>query len=449
KVRPHGAPKGARTAMTLRAARGETESFYVVLEAPAGMRVRASCSVFTSDRSELPSKIATFSRAYFVDAGNERLADAVVALGDRSAVAKADESLPLVVDVAVPRSALPGSYLAVVTVTGDGRELAKVPVTLNVMPVEIPATASLPTAFTFGARDVWMVHNGPKSRLPSIAQRYALSGLKHRVSLVGGSGVVPAQEGTTPGEGWMELDFSRFDSEVQPFMNGVSELDGAQATSLGLSSPSGLSQMERFKYVLAVRKHLREHGWSNRMVLVDGVPLFAKIAPHGKATLCQCDGITSCRATHEGDRPWWKLSGNAAPGEPSIALGTDPIKIREIGWYAFDLDVAGIAFDDAVGGFDDAALGGKPKTTALYYPPGYAGSEGWPVESVRLKLLRDGLEDYELLRQADSIRKERLKARVGELLPKPRDTEEELRGLLDDPELRTEVAPSPGVSGPR
>lgn len=450
RVLPSGVPKHAATEAKLRAARGDTESFFVIVQPKKGARISARLSTFKGEVADLPSTAASISRVLFVDAITERVADAVVSWPDEGLTVKSDENLPLLVEVNVPRKAVPGSYRAEVVLNSNHQEFARVPVRLTVLPQEIPATSSLPTAFKFQSRNVWMLHDVDRAQMPSVAQRYAISALRHRISLVGGSGLWPTPERREPGEGWMVLDFTAFDREVQPLMTGVETLDGAKATALGLRSPPELSPMERFKYVLAVRKHLRERGWLNRLVLVDGEPVFARDAPHAPERLCECTDVKSCRASHEADRPWWKLS-SGGPGQPSIALGTEPMRIREIGWYAFDLDVAGISFDDAVAGFDDVALGGFPSPNALYYPPGYGGSgDRWPVESVRLKLLRDGLEDYELLRQADSLRQQRLKLRLGELLPKPDNRGESVRELLEEPDDSvTSQAPELNVPAPK
>lgn len=444
RIDPDSIPEFARTDAPVRGARGEVESFYVVVRPEPKTTIEARISKLASDTDELPAANARIHQVLFTESAKGKVADVVAPMPEGGIKVTRAENLPLLVEVSIPRDAVPGIYRGVVEILVNGAVDGVVPVKLHVLRATLPATASLPTAFDFDGRGAWMVHGGDLEARREVAGKYAQSALEHRVSLVGGSGLSPSKGAIAPGDGFMELDFKDFDREMTKLLEGVPELSGAKATAISVKTPKNLTQMERFKYVLAVRKHLREKGWMKALVLVDGAPVFARDEGREAQVIVECEGVSSCRSLSAKQRPWWRLT-SAGNGEHSVGVGADPAKIRAIGWAAYQMNAAGLRFDGASEGFTDAALGGAVGPGALFYPPRAAGSAAWPLPSVRLKLLRDALEDYELLVQAEQIRKQRMQRMIGELRPSvPATAKDALKEILDEEdETHTEASLTP------
>jgi hypothetical protein len=72
--------------------------------------------------------------------------------------------------------------------------------------------------------------------------------------------------------GWMKVEFEALDRA----------LEAEPAAVVALSAPEGLDAMGRFKYRMAIRRHLRRNGWDERRVRVDARPLFERAAPEGE-----------------------------------------------------------------------------------------------------------------------------------------------------------------------
>jgi len=135
------------------------------------------------------------------------------------------------------------------------------------------------------------------------------------------------------------------------------------------------------------------------------------------------------RAREEkGERLWWYQScsshgcrgpmGDARDryftGWPSYVIDADGASARVMGWLAFANDIGGELYFDTAHAYnfrapgaeardpwdDQYAFGGNGDGTLFYpgRPDRIGGTTHVPVASLRLKLVRDGLEDYELLR---------------------------------------------------
>ncbi|MBX5483236.1 MAG: DUF4091 domain-containing protein [Myxococcaceae bacterium] len=103
----------------------------------------------------------------------------------------AHESRVIWVDVLVPKDAAPGTYRGTVDVTADGGFSQKVPVTLDVVNTELPSTSSLPSAFLFQWNMACAVHtgnsdcggeDGPNGSY-ALRDKYVRLALDHRITL--------------------------------------------------------------------------------------------------------------------------------------------------------------------------------------------------------------------------------------------------------------------------
>lgn len=103
----------------------------------------------------------------------------------------ANEARAIWVDILVPKTAAPGTYNGTVTLTADGGFTKTVPVALNVVNTELPSTSSLPSAFLFQWNMACNVHtgnsecNGEGGPAGSyvLRDKYVRLGLEHRISL--------------------------------------------------------------------------------------------------------------------------------------------------------------------------------------------------------------------------------------------------------------------------
>ncbi len=110
---------------------------------------------------------------------------------------------------------------------------------------------------------------------------------------------------------------------------------------------------------------------------------------------------TSCESHGCGSLP----SGTYFSGWPSYVIDAPASEARAMGWLAYRYAADGelyYAVDRslATAWLDQLAFGGNGDGTLFYLgtPDRIGGTQSIPVESLRLKLIRDGYEDYEYLR---------------------------------------------------
>lgn len=402
-------PKEASERAEVMAARGEQEAFFLVLR---GDGVGEGALIAGTGPLEGPAGVLEGTqvrvlRTLWVEAQGRRIPDALVPLAMPPELVgvgaqRPGEDVPLYVEITVPRSAKPGLYKGAVTVKSAAGTVS-VPVALTVLPLTLPPHASLATVVELSARDATLGSGGQTLEdaiVSGLLHRYTLTGLSHRLNLVGGADRAPKYK-KIPGEGDLELDFTDFDAEMQAWMDGVGALDGARHSVITLRAPDTLSGIDRLKYALAFQQHLEKKGWGDRLVTFDDSPgMDGRFVPKSlesrRAALC---ALSECATQKGRQKRWWRIS--AQPDGVGLGLGARPAHVRAIGWLAFGGGAAGLRYGNAVGGFAEALYSGGLPGEALFYAVKPGASLGPTiVESVRLKLLRDGLEDYEFLQAA-------------------------------------------------
>ncbi|HUP24286.1 MAG TPA: glycoside hydrolase domain-containing protein [Thermoanaerobaculia bacterium] len=139
------------------------------------------------------------------------------------------------------------------------------------------------------------------------------------------------------------------------------------------------------------------------------------IDPYCEETVTRREYAAAERA---GRKVWWYQScmshgcgivGDAPTfsGWPSYVVDVDAVANRIMPWLAFAYDIAGELYYNTVEAYnserspwDDQYLHGGNGDGTLFYPgtpDRIGGRTHIPIESVRLKLIREGLEDYEYL----------------------------------------------------
>jgi hypothetical protein len=169
----------------------------------------------------------------------------------------------------------------------------------------------------------------------------------------------------------------------------------------------------------------RAQGYESAKAIDTMIPLVGALQPAGGAsTRPSYDSFLQAQA---GNRVWAYNACDSAgcadaatvheklwEGMPSVIIDQPPSQARSLGWQAFNFDVTGDYYFE---GFQDLSqawntcAGVKPTNCqysygnngdgTLFYPgtpDRIGGTTHIPLESIRLKRLRDGREDYEVLK---------------------------------------------------
>jgi hypothetical protein len=159
-----GLPRGGSSGIALHAAVGERESAWLVVR--GGGQVSVSV-----DRASLEPLQVSLAWGHFVRVGSRLVPDALPPW-DGDARTAEQPNQPVWVRVTVPRGTAPGTYGTELTVTAGG-QTARVPLTVRVFPVEVPAAASpgmLLTSF----------HVSAPTYLSTVARLYGFSSQAER-----------------------------------------------------------------------------------------------------------------------------------------------------------------------------------------------------------------------------------------------------------------------------
>src|SRR5690606_22564159 len=140
-----------------------------------------------------------------------------------------------------------------------------VPVAIRGRNVVVPATSSFPTTFGLSGRSLEIGHYGKKQgdavRL-QLVHRYAREALRNRISLHTMSMLPP---GVSRENGKIQVDFTAWDTEISPYLDGKALPSGAKYTSIDLRTPPDLTPVERNEYLKQVEAHFRQRGWLERL----------------------------------------------------------------------------------------------------------------------------------------------------------------------------------------
>ena len=459
-VFPRG-PRGPRGHLSgkplarVEAARGEWEPFQIVVEGPLeGVRATASALVGPGRIAppqlyrvgyldvKTPSSIEGHSGPW----PDPLIPDVDAFVGEKRRAfpfsVPAGEVRAIWVELFVPHDAEPGEYLGEVTVTAEAHAPRKVPIELTVHRFEIPRSSSLPVTFGFSAKAVARAHGTDD---PALARRYALAALRDRVSLH--NAVEPPPEN----------DFAAYDAELGPFLDGTADpggpAEGARYSAFDLRIPYRLTGEARARYTHAIVAHLKKRGWLDRVfdytfdeppaqkfdevraraqVLERNAPQVPRMVTKelSRALVGAVDiwcplvnlvddkpGNSSGPPRSAYPRIWWYQScmshgceivgGDYFTGWPSQVVDAPAVAHRIFEWLTYRYRIGGELYYDTVQAFarldpwqDQHLFGGNGDGTLFYpgTPEKIGGRTPIPVESIRLKLIREGLEDYEYLR---------------------------------------------------
>jgi hypothetical protein len=373
----------------------------------------------------------------------------------------ANESRAVLVDIHVPQDAAAGTYTGVVNVTGGVTQ--QVPVKLVVWDFTVPSTSTLKSAFGMTWNGPCMGH-GDGSCSGGVADlqlraRYVQAALDNHVSIYS-----PAMSGPVSAAGvenWTDYDTyaGPFLAGTAP-----TRLPGAKLTAVEIESPTPYGnggQTKAWGAHFRANNWLTDTVLFN--YVCDEPPLtcaWTDIQPRVNASIASDSSIprlvttttahtaehsitgvnlyvpvinfiedragtaytTSQRSQYPANSWWYQscmsfgcagVGGEyerlALSGWPSYAIDTDGTRNRAMEWMSFNYDFKGELYYEVTQGFfagdvwvKDYNFGGTGDGTLFYpgTPAKIGGQTEIPVESLRLKGIRDGMEDYELMNLA-------------------------------------------------
>ncbi|OFV94287.1 MAG: hypothetical protein A3F68_08795 [Acidobacteria bacterium RIFCSPLOWO2_12_FULL_54_10] len=377
---------------------------------------------------------------------------------------------PVWIEIYVPPGTSPGTYSGAATITARNSDVVSIPITMHVWDFGLPSTSSLKTSFGLSGVAALKQHRGRYTSdddLDVITFLYAKAALWHRISIHGGTHAPPPFSGRGQA---LRLDWTRYDREVGPFLDGTvfgkgEPLDGARATSVDLRTHRAADTDEKkISYWQRWVNHFADHGWLSRLFyytwdeppsqinpkVQDQAELAHRADPRIRnlvttsfdqslqgavdiwAPLINCiDGkpgfpdFCERMATREvydaeiqrGRSLWWYQScashgckvsrGDYFRGWPSYVIDIAAVANRIMPWLSWRYKVEGElyfsmneAFSQDVDAWENIYLFGGNGDGTLFYPgrpDQIGGTSDIPIESIRLKLIREGLEDYEYL----------------------------------------------------
>jgi hypothetical protein len=354
------------------------------------------------------------------------------------------------VEVFVPPGTPAGEFTGAVTVSGEGLTETAVDVNLLVRGFELPSTATLKSAF--GVRwNVCAAHLGSYEACGDVGIEdylvlYGRAALDHRVSLE--AVIYYGPDGA---------DWSRFDSRYGPLLDGTAptRLAGARQTTIRMMGDD--SQLQAWHDHFEAEGWLDRLfdytcdeppmgcDWSEIPVraapvhtagirtllttniaeltshdLLDDIDIIVPVVNHlhdkgGSSTRPDYDAFLASGA---GKELWMyqscmshgcgdgcvETTDDYFTGWPSTMIDVSAMQNRAMEWISFIYDVGGelyfeTTYDLPTAWDDQCDFSGNGDGTLFYpgTPARIGGTSHIPVESIRLKLIREGMEDYEYL----------------------------------------------------
>ena len=372
----------------------------------------------------------------------------------------ANESRAVLVDVHAPQATPAGKYTGTLHITGGVTQ--DVPVELTVWDFEVPSTSTLRTAFGLAWNGPCMGHGdgscGRGDADMKLRARYIQSALDNHVSIH-----QPYYTSTVDSAG--NENWGAFDQYAGPFLDGSADtrLRGAKLTSVSVNGATaapvvrawsnhfkqkGWSSMTLFDYVCdeppltcqwsdipgrisqvrsgdsSMPTLVTTTTWEAQSNNVSGIDLFVPVI-----NFVEGKPGTSLAGSQRSRFPanaWWYqscmsfgcsgvgggLDGTGEKGWPTYAIDSDATRNRAMEWMSFTYDMQGELYYEVTMAYysgdpwvNQTAFGGTGDGTLFYpgTPAKIGGQTEIPVESLRLKGIRDGMEDYELLNMAKQL----------------------------------------------
>jgi len=431
------------TPIKLRATRGEWECFQVVVTANAEplSQVQVALSPFSANRqkqkTEFPSQLY-WENFVIVDkpSGNRRLEklwwpDALIPTALQPKSIEANRAAVLWVALQVPHGTVPGRYTATVSVSAGGKRKS-LPVVLHVKPVTMPApTLRGNVAVYYDTLRDWYAKNWrplDDARFTQMKREYYDFLLEYRINAydlpVGWGG--EAADAYLRDPRVLSVRMPPLDNpEFAPALERLKRLGPlSKAYYYWIDEPAP----ERYEEVrtTTARLHAADPGLRHcvtahpNQALADAVDIWCpNIGDFFGLWHLDAKRLQSERL--RGRETWWYTMVEPKYPYPTWLLDDDALGVRSYGVLMAHTGINGFVYSMAHGWGPkplenlQSYAGTNGDGTLLYPAEIVDPSASGPLPSIRLMLLRDAIEEYELLK----------------LLP--RSTREQLTaGLLDD-----------------
>lgn len=430
-------PEKPRLSASLAAALNEWESFQIVLRSDtpvSGLAVKASSLTAKSDKVKIPASAIELLRVEYVPIKSPSVPypDPLPPL--RQLDLKPGETQPIWVIVKVPRNAQPGDYRGTVTISGGGIKRIEIPISLHVWDFALPETPNCVTAFGIWMQWVARAHGtqGDETRTTDLHKKYYEFLLDHKISAYH----IPVDLQSP--EGRKYLEDPRMTSYVIPYTDNDDQLKKVveylieynvfkKGYFYPIDEPSTQEAYDKFT-AMADRLHRIEP--RSRMV----APFFCapQFAPDktiydfavGKLDIwCPNEHYFDLEKRtrpflrarkNAGDDLWWYVC--CGPGEPyaNFFVEMSAMNHRMLFWHQKRENVDGLlywgtTYWNPAAGCDDPWTSMQTVKDinpnihgdgSLLYPGNKVGIDG-PVSSLRLEVIRDGIEDFDYLCLAD------------------------------------------------
>jgi len=449
RARPQDRPPATAVA-SLQAARNEVESFQVVVRAGAEplKGVTAEAGDLKGPGILSQRHIALF-REHFIEVrkpspkskeGAGWYPDALVPLAAPKGApfdVPAGTHQPLWVDVAVPRDAAPGEYAGTITVSAAGRKLGAVEVRLTVLDFALPDVPSFRSNFGGLGGRVAKGHktdpNAPEFR--ALERRYAEAMAAHRLSPP-----IPGYLYPRP-----KPDGSVDPAETHAALKEWIETFHVNGIPLRFQ---GKDREKSVRYLQSMWAYLKENGWEKLAYIYvldepNDAEAYEQVRQRAKLIheAQPCIKVLCTEQPTPSKPEWGTLVGSVdlwvplwplfdeKPGAERLAAGEELwsytalcqggkgrdtpfwqldfplLNYRVPAWTSWRYGMKGILYWTTVFWEKPDEIWTNPLTYkdaynmegALFYPGAGVGIDG-PVASMRLKALRDGMEDYEYFR---------------------------------------------------
>src|SRR5207248_254364 len=143
-----------------------------------------------------------------------------------------------------------------------GRGSATITVDLRMRAFDLPATPPLMTAFGFSGLSAIKGHGKAFEDRVELTRLYNTIALRRGITLSGGTQEPPDW---TPSGNGVRIDWTKYDAEVGPFLDGTALPSGARWTSVEFREPPRLTRTQRKSWRRAWVDHFRERGWLDRL----------------------------------------------------------------------------------------------------------------------------------------------------------------------------------------
>ena len=428
------APRAVKKTVTLYAARGETESFQMVINPKNQNLSEVSLEVtpLLSGAGTIPSNQITWNSIGCMKAeipwnsSTEMLGEQPdTLLGSLPSMCRKGTAQPFFITVNVPEVTSPGIYEGKVKVLNQGKIIAEVPLKIRVWSFSV-ANQTLTAAFDFWRRN----QKYPKEKQQAVQDAVEKMVVAHR----GGARWTAMPSAKWDAEGNLtHVDFKPFDDSMEKFirkykhgvivarmfMLGYGHIPRRNFFGTAKEILTSLWKKKVLSFAKSLSAHLKEKGWNDRIVfdlfdepnneyaymVNDTVKLLHTVDPSWRFTLAGNynplfkDSIHYWNVTMESCTPYLAEKIRKAGGEvtvynpPGYRYTESPTLARGNYWWLWKNRISYIYqwvvncwSEHGYTGWDDYRY-------ASWIAPGPEG----PLSTLRLSATRDGIEDYEYL----------------------------------------------------